>query len=258
MLDKIIDKKREYIKNKFTKEYTNEVIYQDAGTKGRLIRALIKDKKPALIGEIKKASPSKGIIRENFDVSKLAEQYDEAQVDAISVLTETDYFLGDPDHIRAVLKKTSKPVLRKDFIIDIRQIFESVCLGADAILLIVSILSFDDLKLFKNTADNMGLDVLFEVRDEAELDRALLSDAKIIGINNRDLKTFNINLKTSLKLLPKIPKGIITVSESGINSHEDLLMMKEAGADALLVGECLMRSGSIRKSVLELIYGCES
>lgn len=258
MLDNIIEKKREYIKKRFTKEYTQKVIYQEAGKKGRFMNALITDNRPALIAEIKKASPSKGILCKDFDVCKIAAEYGKAEVDAISVLTETEYFLGDPEHIKKVKQITDKPVLRKDFIIDIRQIFESAYLCADAILLIVSLLSVDDLILFKKTADNLGLDSIFEVRNEAQLYAALYSDAHIIGINNRDLETFEIKLETSVSLIPKIPNGIVSVSESGISDYKDLIMMKDAGADALLIGERFMRSESIINSVRELRYGSKS
>lgn len=209
----------------------------------------------SIIAEVKKASPSKGLIREDFNPLEIAREFCSANVQAISVLTEKKFFLGDDDYLVKIRQAFPIPVLRKDFIIDLWQVYQSRCLGADAILLIASVLSDDDLKKYQIVAGILGLQCLVEVHDRNELERALESGAKIIGINNRDLKTFEVNLKNTEKLMNYIPHDRAVVSESGIRNADDLKYIKSLGVDAVLIGETLMRAGSIREKLSELRAG---
>lgn len=194
----------------------------------------------SIIAEVKKASPSKGIIDPDFDIIKTAMNYEKYKVDAISVLTEKKYFLGNNENIGLVKEKSSAPILRKDFIIDKYQIYQSVFLGTDAILLIAAVLK-DKLKSYYELATSLGLHCLVEVHNKAEVDLALDSGSKIFGINNRDLSNFHVDIHTTEKLMEYIPSGKIIVSESGINSIEDIKYLKSIGADAVLIGESFMR-----------------
>lgn len=214
--------------------------------------ALVVPNAVSIIAEIKRASPSKGMIREEFDHVEIAKDYEEGKVNAISVLTEMDYFLGDNQYLTDAKKITTRPILRKDFIIDDYQIYESKVIGADAILLIVSILTKEQLFSFINIATRLGLECLVEVHDVEELEIALDCGAKIIGVNNRNLHTFDINLKNTETIMRKIPKEIIVVSESGISSKEDLNYLKDLGVHAALIGESLMKASSIKEKLQEL------
>ena len=212
----------------------------------------------ALIAEVKKASPSAGIIREDFDPVAIAKTYEEAGASCISVLTDEKFFQGSREYMRQIRNAVQIPILRKDFIIDALQILEAIEYGADAILLIAAILTDQELKLFLSTATEAGLDVLVEVHDEVELKRALDCGAAIIGINNRDLRTFRVSLQTSVDLMAKArlaPGGDtkVFVAESGIHSHEDVKALAQAGAHAVLVGESLMREKDISTKVRALI-----
>ncbi len=209
-----------------------------------------------LIAEIKKASPSKGLISDEFDYLQIASQYEQLGAAAISVLTEEDYFLGSPDYLQQIRERVQIPLLRKDFIIDSYQIYEAKLLGADAILLIVCLLSDQQLKEFMKIAEELGLDCLVEAHDEQEVKKAVSCGAKIIGINNRDLKTFHVNLDISRKLGKIIPKGIIRVSESGIHTIQDINAVLECGFDAVLIGEALMKAGNITGKFAE--FGMET
>lgn len=200
--------------------------------------------KVALIAEIKKASPSAGVIVESFDPLAIARNYARAGVDAISVLTDERFFQGHLDYLKLVREAVPQPVLRKDFILDVVQIMESAAAGADAILLIVAALEQDELVALLEAAALYQLDALVEVHTLAELDRALETDARIIGINNRDLATFKVDLAITEKLSEEVPKEIILVSESGIRTAEDLARIKACGVDAVLIGEALMRAQS--------------
>lgn len=204
----------------------------------------------SIIGEVKKASPSKGLIKPDFDAVAIAQEYENA-VDAISVLTEEHYFLGSPKYLTQVHEVVKLPIIRKDFIIDERQIIEARQIGASAILLIVAILTQDKLVEFLQLAQSLGLDALVETHDEQEVERALLANSKIIGINNRDLRDFKVSLDTTTRLRKLIPKDIIVVSESGINTAEDINTLKEASVDAILVGESFMKCESISKKAKE-------
>ena len=208
-----------------------------------------------LIAEIKKSSPSAGLIREDFDVLSIAKIYAEEKAAAISVLTEDKYFLGKPMYVKQVSEAVPVPVLTKDFIIDEGQIYEARYNGASAILLIVAILDDKELKRLLEVASALDLDCLVEVHDEQELKRALDNGAEIIGINNRDLHTFNVNIEVCKQLIPKIPKGKIIVAESGIKTHQDVKTLKDLGAHAVLIGETFMREKDIGKKIKEVIYG---
>ena len=201
------------------------------------------------ITEIKRASPSGGLIRTDFDHLAIAAVYEHRKVDAISVITEADFFQGQLSFLSAVKKATTRPILRKDFIVDDYQIYEARANGADAVLLIAAILDERQAQEYLHLSADLGLAVLFEVHDGNELDQALAVDAPIIGINNRDLKTMKIDLNTSVLLRTRIPTGKIVVGESGISSRNDVLALDNAGLDALLVGTVLMKSPDIGSAI---------
>jgi indole-3-glycerol phosphate synthase len=207
----------------------------------------------AIIGEIKKASPSRGIIVPDFDPVDLALEYEEAGVVAISVLTEERYFQGSLGDLLMVRRATSKPLLRKDFLFDEYQLYEARAYGADATLLIVTILEERKLISLLEKAQVLGLDALVEVHSRGEMEQALSCGATIIGINNRDLKTFQVDLRTTAELSQFVPPDKILVSESGISNAEDVRFVREHGVKAILVGESLLRSGDIKGKVKELL-----
>ena len=194
-----------------------------------------------VIGEFKKASPSKGIILENFQIDKILEEYEKLPIGAYSVLTEEEYFLGKNEYLQYISSNTNKPLLRKDFIIEKYQINEAAYLGASAVLLIVAVLG-DKLKDFYETAMNLGLAALVEVHNKNELEMALEIDADIIGINNRNLKDFTVDLDTTRNLLQFIPKNKIVISESGLKTIGDIEYMKVLGVNGVLIGETLIKN----------------
>ena len=200
--------------------------------------------KLALIAEVKKASPSAGVIVESFDPVAIAKNYARAGVEAISVLTDEKFFQGHLSYLGAIRAAVRQPLLRKDFILDPLQIMEAAVAGADAILLIVAALTQDELLSLLETAALYQLDVLVEVHTLAELERALETPVQIIGINNRNLATFEVDLSVTEKLSEEVPPGIVLVSESGIKTAEDLARIKACGVDAVLIGEALMRGQS--------------
>lgn len=206
----------------------------------------------ALIAEVKKASPSAGVIAENFDPLAQAQTYEQAGAHAISVLTDEHFFQGHLSYLAKIRKAVSAPLLRKDFTLHPAQIYESVVAGADAILLIVACLTQDELTALLDVAHTCQLDVLVEVHDEEELHRALNTEARIIGVNNRNLKTFEVDLRTTEKLGQEIPEDLLFVSESGIKSQADAQRVFEWGADAILVGEALMRSENVTAEIENL------
>jgi indole-3-glycerol phosphate synthase len=219
----------------------------------------------ALIAEIKKASPSAGIIRPDFDPVAIAREYEAAGASCLSVLTDEKFFKGSLDYLEQVRRAVRLPLLRKDFIIDERQILEAIQWGADAILLIVSILDDARLRKFQNLAAAAGLAALVEVHDEAELDRAIAADARLIGVNNRNLKTFKVDLATTERLAARLKseKGRssrdspsqkpLLVAESGIHNHADVKRLARGGAQAILVGESLMREKDMAGKIRELL-----
>jgi len=205
-----------------------------------------------LIAEIKRASPSKGIIKKDFDHLSIAGLYEESAVDAVSILTEEDFFQGSLAFLSEVRQVLTKPVLRKDFIFDEYQIYEARAHNADAILLIAAILEKNQASEYLHIAYDLGLAVLFEVHNFEELEMALRVDSDIIGINNRDLKTLTINLQTTFNLRKEIPPHKVVVSESGIRMRADVLKLEEAGIDAMLIGTSLMETADIQKKINEL------
>ena len=207
----------------------------------------------ALIAEIKKASPSAGVICRDFDPVRIAKEYEAAGASCLSVLTDEKFFQGSLDHLRQIRAAVKLPLLRKDFIIDERQILEAIEWGADAILLIVAILSDEQLRKFHSLAAEAGLATLVEVHDETELDRASKIGATLIGVNNRDLKTFKVDLATTERLVAKISGEKSLVAESGIHTRADVERLKRCGASAILVGESLLRGGNIQDKIRELI-----
>lgn len=204
------------------------------------------------IGEVKKASPSKGIICEDFDPVGIAREYERAKVSAISVLTEPKYFQGDNRYLCGIKKAVAKPVLKKDFIFDEWQVYEALAVGADAMLLIVAMLDKGTLKALYSKAKALGLDVLVETRDEREIEVALEIGADIIGVNNRDLQTFEVDLGTTARLRDRVPRDRIFVAESGIHTRDDVKFMEEVSVDALLIGESFMRASDKVKKMQEL------
>ncbi|MGI8924047.1 MAG: indole-3-glycerol phosphate synthase TrpC [Fimbriimonadales bacterium] len=207
----------------------------------------------ALIAEIKKASPSRGTIVENFDPRRIATDYEEGGASCLSVLTDEKYFQGSSDDLAAARNEVGLPVLRKDFIVDERQVYESRAMGADCILLIVAALELPQLNDYCALARELGMDTLIEVHDEREMEAAGLAQARLIGINNRDLATFETDLGTTVRLAPYAPQGSVLVSESGIWTNDDVLRAAEAGAKAVLVGESLVRQADIPRAVRELL-----
>ena len=211
--------------------------------------------KPAVIAEIKKASPSQGLLRADFDVSAIARSYAAAGATCLSVLTDEPHFQGRDDHLTEARAACTLPALRKDFIIDPWQVYESRLLGADAILLIVVALGDAMLADLTTLAADLGMDALVEVHDAAELERALAVGAPLIGINNRDLRTFHTDPETTLKLLPRVPADRLLVTESGLATCADVGRMRAAGVRAFLVGEAFMRAADPGAKLRELFVG---
>ncbi len=196
----------------------------------------------SIISEVKKASPSKGVIAEDFPYLEIAKTYEVSGADAISCLTEPDRFKGSDEYLKAIVKEVSIPVLRKDFTVDPYMIYQAKLMGASAVLLIAAILSDEELKEYFEIADTLGLSCLFEAHDAEEVKRCLAAGARIVGVNNRNLKDFTVDINNSIRLRELVPEDIIFVSESGIESPADVQVLKENGTDAVLIGEMLMRS----------------
>jgi len=254
MLDRIIAQKREEVEQRKKSLPLSRLKERIAQREATLDLALaLADTHTRLIAEVKRASPSRGVLRPDFDPVELAQKYAEGGAAAISVLTETNYFDGSLDHLAAIREEIHLPLLRKDFIFDPYQVYESRAYGADALLLIVAILSQEQLEELLSLSHNLGLSCLVEVHNEDEVERALGSQAKIIGINNRDLTTFKTDINTTRRLLPLIPQGRIVVSESGIRNRSDVAKLKGWGVNAVLVGEALVTAGDIITKVRELI-----
>lgn len=211
-------------------------------------------KKPdiAFICECKKASPSKGVIAEDFPYLTIAKAYEEAGADCISVLTEPKWFLGSDAYLREIAEQVSIPCIRKDFTVDAYMIYEAKLLGASAVLLICSILSGEQIREYIGICDTLGLSALVEAHDEKEVQTAIDAGARIIGVNNRNLKDFTVDIENSSRLRKMIPDNVLYVSESGVRSNEDIHVLKEIGADAVLVGEVLMRAADKKAKLAEL------
>ena len=215
--------------------------------------ALKHEDRLGLVAEIKRASPSKGLIAPDFDAAKQAAIYRDSLADCLSVLTEPDFFQGELEHLSLARGVARKPCLRKDFIIDEIQLVEARLAGADCVLLITSILKDWELRQLKAGAKRLGMDVLVEVHDEEEARRALFNGAKFIGINNRDLKTFEVDLGVTERVRALLPSDCTVVAESGVFNRDDARRLRSAGADALLVGESLMRSDDAARAIEELL-----
>jgi len=213
----------------------------ESGLENPRFKQSLTEKDEAIIAEIKKASPSAGIIAEDFDPIKKAKEYEELGAVALSILTEEDYFLGSPKYLKEVRKITQLPILRKDFMIDEYQIYEAKLMGADCILLIASILNDEEISHFIDLAENLKLDYLIEVHDKIELDRVKMFENAIIGVNNRNLKTFEVDIQNSINLKQEFDGKNIFVSESGITNSSDIEMLKSKGINVYLIGESLMR-----------------
>lgn len=208
----------------------------------------------AFICEVKKASPSKGVIAEDFPYLDIAREYEAAGADAISVLTEPEFFRGSGRYLREIRQEVRLPLLRKDFIVDPYQIYESKVMGADAILLICTLLDENELRRYLELANQLGLSALVEAHTAEEVRSAVAAGAAIIGVNNRDLQTFVVDLEISIRLRPLVPADCLFVAESGIRTAEDIRRLREAGADAVLIGEALMRSRD-KKAALSALKG---
>ena len=208
--------------------------------------------KIGFICEVKKASPSKGLISPDFDYIGTAKQYDAAGASAISVLTEPKYFQGDNRYLTEIKENLSIPVLRKDFTVDEYMIYEARVINADCILLICAILSEEELTRYLSIADSLGLSAIVEAHDEDEVNMALRAGARIVGVNNRDLKTFTVDIENSIRLRKLVPDNVIFVAESGIKTRQDIKRLESMGVNAVLIGETLMRSKNISDTINEL------
>ena len=216
------------------------------------IETRIREKRPAVIAEIKKASPSKGVLRESFDPAAIAVSYEHHGAACLSVLTDTDFFQGSETCLQQARGACMLPVIRKDFIIDPYQVFEARAINADCILLIVAALDDERLADLLRLAHRLQMDVLMEVHDQGELERALATGARLIGINNRNLRTFETSLSTTLDMLGSIPKDRIVVTESGIHTREDVQLMRDHNVHTFLVGEAFMRADDPGEKLAEL------
>lgn len=253
MLDRIITDKRGEVEQR--KKRFPLAVLQEGIARGQTpldFAGALRGDGTRLIAEVKRASPSRGLLCPEFDPVKLAKTYAANGAAAISVLTEEKYFQGSLDHLAAIRKEVALPLLRKDFIFDPYQVYESGAYGADALLLIVAILSQGQLGELLSLSRNLGMDCLVEVHNEAEVARALDSGAEVIGINNRDLKTFKVDIKTTRRLRPLIPAGCTVVSESGIRSGENVAELKGWGINAILVGETLVTAADIPSKMREI------
>jgi indole-3-glycerol phosphate synthase len=255
ILKQIVAQKKERVllaKQAFSQEELIAKLEGLQATRG-FKEAISKPRQICLIAEIKQSSPSGGIIRQNFNLEEIARSYQEAGVQAVSVLTEEDFFNGNLAYLNQVKNIIAGPVLRKDFILESYQVYESRYFGADAILLIADLLTKDKLVELMQVADSLGLDYLIEVHDEKELKKVLSLKAPIIGINNRSLRTLEIDFKTTEKLFTLIPKDKIVVVESGIKNYQDILFLKILGASSVLIGTAFMQATDIKSKVQEVM-----
>lgn len=258
MLDKIVEKTKERLieakANKSLNELKEEVSRLEISDEFPFKEAL-KDPEIAIIAEVKRASPSKGLIAEDFDYIEIAKEYEEAGASAISVLTEPYFFQGSNDFLKEISENVSIPILRKDFTIDEYMIYEAKLLGASAILLIVSILDDAQLKEYLDLAHELGLSAIVETHDGDEIRTAIDVGAQIIGVNNRNLADFTVDINNSINLRRLVSGDITFISESGIKTKEDVTRLKENDVDAVLIGETLMKSDDKKSMILELKNG---
>jgi len=255
ILSRIIEEKRRVVEEAKRQKPQEELVKEikNICVKSSFRKSISRPHHINLIAEIKKASPSKGILRGDFNPAKIAMTYQANGASAISVLTDERFFEGRLEHIRKVRENVSLPILRKDFFIDEYQIYETVNTGADAILLIAELLSVNEMVLFYNLATSLGLDVMIEVHNEEDVEKALTTDACIIGINNRDLHTFRVDLSVTQKLIRLLPQNKTKVSESGIKSYEDVMFLKSLGVNAVLIGEAFMEATDIASKMREIM-----
>ncbi len=255
ILDEIVGRARERVEV-LKREKSADLIRQEAEALGRNtgfpFRKALSSPGISFICEVKKASPSKGIIAEEFPYLKIAQEYEDAGAAAISVLTEPYYFLGCDRYLEEIAKKVSIPVLRKDFTVDAYQIYEARAIGASAVLLICALLEEGELKEYLEIAHSLGLSALVEAHTEEEIQMALRCGSGIIGVNNRNLKNFQVDISLSSRLRGKVPEDVLFVSESGIRTGQDMARLREAKVDAVLIGETLMRSEDKKKELEKL------
>ena len=252
ILEKIIETKSLEVKN-LKRHLKNLLLESEEVSPPRdFLNSLMSDDLVGVIAEIKRRSPGAGAIRPKLNPVSLATNYESSGAVALSILTDTKYFGGSLKDLREVRDFVGLPILRKDFIIDESQIYESLVSGADAILLIVSVLDDEQLRDYREMAESLGMAALIEAHDLSEVERGLSAGASLLGINNRNLKTFDTNLKTTIDLVREIPPEVVLVSESGVHSKEDVSMLGEAGVDAVLVGESLLRKDDPGKGVRNL------
>lgn len=260
LLDEIIKKTKEDLKKQKI-EYPLEWLgrslsfnpFMPKDVKSALTSTL--DNPYRIIAEVKKASPSKGVIREDFDPLTIAKAYELGRADALSILTEPHFFQGNKEYLGMIRRYVPMPLLRKDFIVDKYQLVEALAYGADFVLLIAMALSRKELKALLNYTRHLGMEALVEIHDKSDLTKAIFAGADIIGINHRNLETFEMDMSLSQKLIPLIPNGKIIVAESGINDHETVVELSRVGADAFLVGEHFMRQEDISGALQKLKYG---
>jgi len=241
VLERIVEAKRAEVAAAKRERPDVEALARKASATRDFVGAL-RARRPAVIAEIKRASPSRGLLRANFDPAAIARSYEKAGAACMSVLTDREFFQGAAEHLSQARAAVALPALRKDFVIDPYQIFEARGLGADCILLIVACLEDAQMRELEKVARSLGMAVLVEAHDAAELERALALDTPLIGINNRNLRTFETRLETTLDLLPRIPEDRVVITESGILSSADVRRMRDRGVNAFLVGEAFMRA----------------
>jgi indole-3-glycerol phosphate synthase len=252
ILSRIVDRKRGEVRELELRAPQLEPLAEESVMRRRLFARALRAARPAIIAEIKQASPSKGILAADYQPARIAAAYQQGGAAALSVLTDRDFFQGSLAHLNQARTAVAIPALRKDFTISKAQILEAAAHHADAILLIAAILTTEELLQFREFAAQFLLAALVEVHDGEDLLKAIDSGAAIIGVNNRDLRTFEVRLETSLELAPRIPSGVIRVSESGIQTREHVRMLEEAGYQAFLVGEHLMKSADPAAAIREL------
>ncbi|MBO6110028.1 MAG: indole-3-glycerol phosphate synthase TrpC [Methanobrevibacter sp.] len=258
MLDEIVERTKERIELEKSiiplDDLKREVSYLKIDDEFPFKKALQGDD-ISIIAEVKRASPSKGLISEDFDYLQIARDYEDAGASAISVLTEPYFFKGDDDYLKEIAQNVNIPILRKDFVIDEYMIYQAKFLGASAVLLIVAILDIVDLKKYLDLAHSLGLSAIVEVHDSTEIMKALSVGAEIIGVNNRDLTDFSVDIENSINLRRCVGEDIVFISESGIKTKEDVTRLKENNVDAVLIGETLMKSDDKKAMILELKNG---
>ena len=255
ILNEILEYKRSVIKKNKQKYDACRKNAKKRATPGAFRKSISKPGQINLIAEIKRASPSKGLIRKDFDLLSIARIYEAQGAAAISILTEDKFFLGKPEFIRQVSVQVKLPTLAKDFILDEGQVYEALANGASAVLLIAAVLTDGKLRDLIRLAGALGMDSVVEIHNEEELDRGLAAGAKILGVNNRDLNTFAVDMGTCLRMIPDIPKDKVIVAESGYHTHDEVRAIENLGVHAVLIGEAFMRARDIAQKMKEIMYG---